>query len=56
MRDFDTINNILTNLDLETYTLTEMGALRYYNTGDKSILKLAVRRSGLSENEILSLW
>jgi hypothetical protein len=56
MRDFDIINDILTNLDLETYTLTEMAALRYYNTNDDSMLKVACKRSGLTRKEILSLW
>lgn len=56
MRDYDTLDNILTSMDLETYKLTEMAALRYYNTNDDSMLKVACKRSGLTRKEILSLW
>lgn len=56
MRDFDTINEIMSNLDNATYKLTEEAANRFYSIGDKSLLILAAKQSGLTPEEILIMW
>lgn len=56
IRDFDTVNEIMSNLDDSTYKLTEIAANRFYNYGDTSLLELAAKQSGLTPEEILWMW
>lgn len=55
-RDFDTVNEIMSNLDDSTYRMTEIAANRFYQYGDTSLLKLAAEQSGLTAEEILMMW
>ena len=55
-RDFDTVNEIMSNLDDSTYKLTKEAADRFYSIGDKSLLELASKQSGLTPEEILWMW
>ena len=55
-RDFDTVNEIMSNLDDSTYRMTEIAANRFYQFGDTSLLELASKQSGLTSEEILMMW
>lgn len=55
-RDFDTVNEIMSNLDDSTYRMTEIAANRFYQYGDTSLLELASKQSGLTSEEILIMW
>ena len=55
-RDFDTVNEIMSNLDDSTYRMTEIAANRFYQYGDTSLLELAATQSGLTAEEILMMW
>ena len=55
-RDFDTVNEIMSNLDDSTYRMTEIAANRFYQYGDTSLLELAANQSGLTAEEILMMW
>ena len=56
MRDFDTINEIMSNLDDATYKLTQTASENFYAYGDKSLLCVASEKSGLTPEEILMMW
>ena len=56
VRDFDTVNEIMSNLDDSTYNLTKIAADRFYQFGDTSLLELASKQSGLTSEEILWMW
>ena len=56
MRDFDTINEIMSNLDDATYKLTQTASENFYAYGDKSLLCVASEKSGLTPEEILIMW
>lgn len=56
MRDFEIINDILTNLEETIYNMTKIAANEYYRHGKTDLLKVASQKSGLSEEEILCLW
>lgn len=55
-RNFDTVNEIMSNLDDSTYRMTEIAANRFYQYGDTSLLELAAKQSGLTSEEILMMW
>lgn len=56
MRDFEIINDILTNLEESIYKMTEIAADEYYRHGKTDLLEVASKKSGLSIEEILYLW
>lgn len=56
MRDFDTINEIMSNLDDETYRLVQLGAEHFYATGEVALLEFASKKAGLTAKEILIMW
>ena len=56
MRDFDTVNEIMSNLDDDTYRLVQLGAESYYATGDTTLLDFASKKAGLTIKEILIMW
>ena len=56
VRDFDTVNEIMSNLDDSIYKLTEDAANRFYQYGDISLMEIAIKKSGLTGEEILMMW
>lgn len=56
MRDFEIINDILTDLEETIYNMTKIAADEYYKYGKTDLLKVASEKSGLSADEILCLW
>ena len=56
MRDFDTTNEILSNLNEADYRFTQIAAETFYATGNRSLLIKAVQKTGLSAEEILIMW
>lgn len=55
-RTFDEINEIFTNMDEADYELTRAAAHEFYKYGTKALLDIAVKRTGLTPEEILNWW
>lgn len=56
MRTFEEINKIITNLDDDIYYLTQKAAELWYSRGDRELLAIASKYSGLTPDEILAMW
>ena len=56
MRDFDTVNEIISSLDDDIYRLTQIGAEEFYSTGNRDTISIAAEKSGLTPEEILWMW
>lgn len=56
MRTFEEINEIMSNLDDYTYHLTKKAAELWYSRGDRDLLAIASKYSGLTPDEILAMW
>ena len=56
MRDFETINKIMKELPDDIYYLTGKASQEYYAHDNTELLKIAVEKSGLTEDEILCMW
>jgi hypothetical protein len=55
MRTFEEINEIIGNLDDYTYELTKEAAELWYSRGDRDLLTIASKYSGLTPDEILAM-
>jgi len=53
---FDEINEIFTNMPEEDYELTRQAAYDFYQYGNKALLEIAEKRTGLSGDTILAWW
>lgn len=53
---FDEINEIFTNMPEEDYELTRQAANEFYQYGNKALLEIAEKRTGLSGDIILAWW
>ena len=56
MRTIEDIIEIMEALSDEDYALTKNAADAFYKDGNKSLLKVASKKTGLEPEEILWMW